>query len=191
MDELDESPLVKSEHHSGRIFRKGNLLIPLREEGDIFGFQMFGEFPEIEFNYLECILVRLFEFFILHDGSCYIYQAIDFFVKKRIVFRSCLDNSVIHSFKITLDGGNGSFDFMTQIREQIGTDFLLPREILVEGIDGSDKRAEFILFFVLDLFISFPRNDIGEVLDDETYGTKRFVHPKPRNYQHYQNDDDI
>ena len=125
MQELDKFTFVKMKNKRRFVFRNNDLLFLFREKRDVFFPQMPDKFREINRGDFQCFSVGLLEFFVLHNGARNFYQTVDFFVKQSIIFRSTFYDTVIHSFQITFDGGDRGFYLMTQIRKEIGTDFLL------------------------------------------------------------------
>lgn len=108
-----------------------------------------------------------------------------------IIFRGILYDSVIHPFQIAFDGGDGGFDLMAQIGKEIGSDFLLMGEVLIEGVDCADERSELVLFLVLDLFVFPSGDDIGKIFHNRLDGTEGESYPEPRNNQNHYDDQKI
>lgn len=179
MKELDEFTLVEMQDQILFAIGEDDFLSFFCEKGHIFFPYMPDDLRCIYRKDLQHRSVGLFQFFVFHDGTGDFDEPVDLFMEKRVVFRGAFYDSVIHPFQIALDGGDGGFYLMAQIGKEIGSDFLLKGEILVERVDRVDERSEFILFPVIDLFVSFPGDDIGEILHDGLDGTEGYFHPDP------------
>lgn len=191
MQELDEFSFIQMYNGVCFIFLENNLLFLLCKKGDVFFPQMSDDLPKIDRCDFQGCPVGLFKFFIFHNGTSNLYQAIDFLVKERIIFRRAFYNPIIHSFQIALNGRDGSFDLVAQIREKIGADFLLMGEIFIQCINRTDKCSELVLFSVFDLPIFLPGNDVGKIFHDGLDGTKRETYPKSGDDQNKEDNNHI
>jgi len=114
------------------VFGTYNFLAIFLEHRHILIPYVFYELNKINRGNGERIPSCLFEFLIFHNGARDINKAVNLVMEETIIFLGSLDNPIIHPLEITLDSGNGGFDFVTEIREHIRTDFLLSCKTLIE-----------------------------------------------------------
>ena len=139
---------------------------------------IFCDFSKGESLYFDLFEYIMRERLIVHDASSDMRETLELRLQKVDCLCIELHDAILYPFEIALHCCDGCTDLMWEIWEEVGADFFLDRERLLEIIDRRDKWRKFIGPTIPDTCVAFAVDDVSDIFCDGSYRSKYRTYPE-------------